>query len=110
MRYRPVVIKMMKHDMAMNADFLDTFQKEAKTVSGFNHKRHSAAGRFPCISPARGFFDPNLQRSRIRTPATAYEMVTGQRPFPENDLLALMDMHLSCDFSDPADFGKSDTD
>jgi serine/threonine protein kinase len=35
---------------------------------------------------------------------TAYEMVTGQRPFPENDLLALMDMHLSCDFPDPAEF------
>ena len=35
---------------------------------------------------------------------TAYEMVTGQRPFPEDDLLALMEMHLSCDIPDPAEF------
>jgi hypothetical protein len=32
MRYMPLAIKMMKHDMAMNAGFLDTFQKEAKIL------------------------------------------------------------------------------
>ena len=32
---------------------------------------------------------------------TAYEMITGQRPFPENDLAKLMDLHLSEDAPDP---------
>ena len=33
---------------------------------------------------------------------TAYEMVTGKRPFPEDDLMALMDMHVEEDIPDPA--------
>ncbi|MEW6220401.1 MAG: protein kinase [Thermodesulfobacteriota bacterium] len=33
---------------------------------------------------------------------TAFEMVTGRRPFPEDDLAALMEMHLSRDIPDPA--------
>jgi serine/threonine protein kinase len=32
---------------------------------------------------------------------TAYEMITGQRPFPENDLAKLMNLHLSEDAPDP---------
>ena len=34
---------------------------------------------------------------------TAYEMVTGVRPFPEDDLNALVDMHVSQDIPDPAE-------
>lgn len=33
---------------------------------------------------------------------TAYEMVTGQRPYPEDDLAALMDLHVNEDIPDPA--------
>jgi len=33
---------------------------------------------------------------------TVYEMVTGQRPFPEDDLKSLLDLHLSHDVPDPA--------
>ena len=33
---------------------------------------------------------------------TAYEMATGARPFPEDDLNALVDMHLNEDIPDPA--------
>ena len=30
----PVAIKMMRHDMAMDPDFLTQFQNEAKTIAG----------------------------------------------------------------------------
>ena len=33
-----VAIKMMKHDMAMDPDFLATFHEEAKTIARFNHE------------------------------------------------------------------------
>jgi len=33
---------------------------------------------------------------------SAYEMVTGQRPFPEDDIGALMDMHINQDIPDPS--------
>lgn len=33
---------------------------------------------------------------------TAYEMVTGKRPYPEEDLSALMDLHMNEDVPDPA--------
>ncbi len=33
----PVAIKMMKHDLAMNPDFLDSFWNEAKIIASFNH-------------------------------------------------------------------------
>jgi tRNA A-37 threonylcarbamoyl transferase component Bud32 len=33
---------------------------------------------------------------------TAYELVTGRRPYPEDDLMALMDMHVDEDIPDPA--------
>ncbi len=33
----PVVIKMMRHDMALYADFLENFRNEAKTIAGLNH-------------------------------------------------------------------------
>ena len=34
---------------------------------------------------------------------TAYEMLTGRRPFPEDDILALLNMHLDQDIPDPAE-------
>ncbi|MCP4631126.1 MAG: protein kinase [bacterium] len=33
---------------------------------------------------------------------TVYEMVTGRRPFPEDDLKSLLDLHLSHNIPDPA--------
>jgi len=34
----PVAIKMMKHDMAMDPDFLSNFHEEARTIAQFNHE------------------------------------------------------------------------
>ena len=34
----PVTIKMMKHDMAMNPDFLKSFKNEAKIIAKLNHE------------------------------------------------------------------------
>ena len=33
----PVAIKMLKHEMAMDPDFLEVFRNEAKTIAQFNH-------------------------------------------------------------------------
>jgi len=33
-----VAIKMMRHDMAMEAEFIDGFHQEAKTIAGFRHE------------------------------------------------------------------------
>lgn len=192
----PVAVKMMKHDMAMDADFLSKFHSEAKTIAGFNHEniikvydfeeqfrtvfiimelvegetikdmlarqkmlsfqrihelllqicagleyahRHDiihrdiksanmyvrndgqlkildfglsapvgtenieSLGSVPYMSPEEIEGDPVDQRTDIYSLGiTAYEMVTGQRPFPENDLLALSEMHLNEDIPDPA--------
>ncbi len=35
---RPVAIKMLNHDMALNQDFLDNFRKEARTIASLNHE------------------------------------------------------------------------
>jgi eukaryotic-like serine/threonine-protein kinase len=34
----PVAIKMMRHDMAMRPEFLETFRNEAKIIAGLNHE------------------------------------------------------------------------
>ena len=34
----PVAIKMMRHDMLMDPDFLNSFRNEAKTIAGLNHE------------------------------------------------------------------------
>jgi serine/threonine protein kinase len=34
----PVAIKMMKHDLAMDKDFLHNFRNEARTIARFNHE------------------------------------------------------------------------
>jgi CRP-like cAMP-binding protein len=33
----PVAVKMMRHDMAMEPEFIDGFRREAKTIAGFSH-------------------------------------------------------------------------
>ena len=33
----PVAVKMLKHSMALDSDFFETFQKEAKTIAALNH-------------------------------------------------------------------------
>lgn len=33
----PVAVKMLKHSMALDSDFFQTFQKEAKTIAALNH-------------------------------------------------------------------------
>lgn len=194
----PVAVKMLKHDMAMDADFLETFRGEAKTIGGFNHeniiKVYDIEEMFRTVFIVMEFVDGPSIKSIIRKegfiafprvvdfliqicagleyahrqgiihrdikPAnmlvrqgdqikildfglscpsgaedldfpgsvpymspeeiegvavdqrtdiyalgiTAYEMVAGQRPFPEDDLMALMDMHLKRDIPDPIQF------
>ena len=36
-RNRPVAIKMLRHDLALNREFLADFRKEARTIAGFDH-------------------------------------------------------------------------
>ncbi len=35
---RPVAIKMLNHDMALNKEFLENFRKEARTIAGLNNE------------------------------------------------------------------------
>lgn len=191
----PVAIKMLKHDMAMNPEFLKKFQNEATIIARLNHTNiikvfdieelyrtvfiimeylegvpmdylleHKPKLSVPSIldiilqvcygldyahkqgiihqdiKPAnifiqpdgrvkivdfglacpRGNIDFNLpgtvfymspeqidgnpvdERTDIYALGiTAYEMITGQRPFPEDNIAKLMDLHLSEDAPDP---------
>jgi len=192
----PVAVKMMKHDLAMNGDFLSKFHSEAKTIAGFNHENiikiydfeelfrtvfiimelvdgetindmlarekilpfrriidlllqictglayahhHDIIhrdiksanmyvrkdgqlkildfglsappgtenvdfmGSVPYLSPEEIEGEAVDQRTDIYSLGiTAYEMVTGKMPFPEDDLMKLSEMHLSEDIPDPA--------
>ncbi len=192
----PVAIKMMRHDLALDADYLSNFQNEAKTIASLNHENiikiydieerfrtvfiimeflegeslDAMLGRLKTIPPAlaanlliqicsglqyahqRGIIhrdvnssnviirrddrlkildfglacpigtkdfsslgtiaymapeqiegDPMDQRTDIYAAGIlAYEMVVGNRPFPEDDARALVDMHLTRDIPDPA--------
>ncbi len=192
----PVAVKMMKHDMAMNEEFLIKFHQEARIIAGFNHENiikvydfeelfrtvfiimelvegetvqnmlkrekflsipftidlliqicsgldyaHQRGivhrdiksanmyvrsdgqlklldfglscppgtenidftGSIPYMSPEEIEGEAVDQRTDIYSLGiTAYEMVTGQRPFPEDDLMALSDMHVEQDIPDPA--------
>ena len=191
----PVVIKMMRHDMALYPDFMETFRNEAKTIAGLNHDNivkvydfderyrtlfiimehipgeslkdmicrlkslpprlavHFLAQLSSALEYAhqRGIIHRDVNPSNIivrpsdqvkildfglacpigtedfantgtahymapeqingepldpRTDIyalgiTAYEMVTGKCPFPENSLKELLDLHLTCDIPDP---------
>jgi len=191
----PVVIKMMRHDMALYPDFLDSFKNEAKTIAGLTHDhivrvydfeecyrtlfiimeylRGDSLKDMIChlraippklaanfliqicsalayahkrgiihrdINPSNIIVQPNDQIkildfglacsigtedfSNTGTPyymapeqidaepvdprtdiyalgITAYEMVTGRRPFPEDNAKTLLDMHLTRDVTDP---------
>jgi predicted Ser/Thr protein kinase len=191
----PVVIKMMRHDMALYPDFLDSFYNEAKTIASLTHDyivkvydfeerygtlfiimeylkgdslkdmishlkaippklttnflvqicsalthahQHGVVHRD--INPSNIIVQPNDQIKildfGLACPAgtedfsnagtvyymapeqinggpvdqrtdiyalgiTAYEMVTGKRPFPEDNAKALLDMYLTRDITDP---------
>jgi serine/threonine protein kinase len=191
----PVVIKMMRHDMALYPDFLDSFRNEAKTIAGLTHDhivrvydfeeryrtlfiimeylRGDSLKNMIChlraippkltadfliqicsalayahkrgiihrdINPSNIMVQPDDQIkildfglacsigtedfSNTGTPyymapeqidagpvdprtdiyalgITAYEMITGRRPFPEDNANALLDMHLTQDVMDP---------
>jgi serine/threonine protein kinase len=192
----PVAIKMMRHDLAMDPDFLGTFRNEAKTIAGLNHENiikvydieerfqtvflimeylegetlnkmlkrlkiiapglavhyliqicsglqyahncgiihrdinssniliqrddqlkildfglacpigthdFSSFGTLAYMAPEQIRGDPMDQRTDIfALGITAYEMLVGQRPFPEEDAQALEEMHLNHDIPDPA--------
>jgi eukaryotic-like serine/threonine-protein kinase len=192
----PVAIKMLKHNMAMDTEFLEKFRNEAKIIARLNHTNiikvfdieelyrtvfiimeylegtplDDLLDRMPKLSlpvildiilqvcygldyahkqgivhqdikPANIFIQPdgkvkivdfglacppgnidfNLpgtvfymspeqiegnpvdERTDIYALGiTAYEMITGQRPFPENNIAKLMDLHLSEDGPDPS--------
>ena len=191
----PVAIKMMRHDLAMDPDFLRTFRNEAKTIAGLDHQNiikvydieerfqtvflimeylegetlNKMLNRLKIIPPglavhyliqigsglqyahSRGIIhrdvnssnlliqrddqlkildfglacpigthdfnsfgtlaymapeqirgDPMDQRTDIfALGITAYEMLVGRRPFPEEDAQALEEMHLNHDIPDP---------
>jgi CRP-like cAMP-binding protein/tRNA A-37 threonylcarbamoyl transferase component Bud32 len=193
----PVVIKMMRHDMALYPDFLDSFKNEAKTIAGLTHDHivkvfdfeecyrtlfiimeylkgdslKDMIGHLRAIPPKlaanfliqicsalayahqRGIVHRDINPSNIivrpndhvkildfglACPAgtedfsntgtayymapeqidggpvdqrtdiyalgiTAFEMVTGRRPFPEDNAKALLDLHLTRDIMDPGD-------
>jgi serine/threonine protein kinase len=194
---RPVAIKMMRHNLAMDAEFLSTFRKEAKIIANLNHENiikvydieelfrtvfiimelvegetikelihreqkipypqivhiliqicqaliyahqqgiihrdvkpanmfikdgdrvklldfglsctsgsenHDFTGTVAFMSPEEIEGQSVDQRSDIYALGiTTYEMLTGKRPFPEDDLLALLNMHLDQDIPDPAE-------
>lgn len=191
----PVAIKMLKHNLAMDPDFIKGFRNEAKTIASLKHENilrvydieerfktvfiieemvegeslENMLRRLTCISPKlvisfliqlcsglqyahkMGIIHRDINPSNIfvqqndrlkildfglscpigtedfasfgtmaymapeqivsepmdqRTDiyamgVTAFEMLTGQRPFPETDPQKLIDLHLNCGIPDP---------
>jgi len=194
----PVVIKMMRHNMALNDDFLNNFHNEAKTIANLNHENiikvfdfeeryrtlfiieeriegetlNDMLERLKTVTPAvaanfifqickgleyahrRGIIHRDINPSNIfiqfddrlkivdfglscpvgtedfefsgtvnymapeqiegeavdqRTDIyalgiTAYEMLVGEKPFKEDNINLLMEMHLTHDIPDPGTF------
>ena len=193
--HMPVAIKMMKHDLATNSDFIKKFREEARTIAKFNHENivhvydieeryrtlfiimehldgvslrtllkrmiklpskqivnyllqicaglqyaHAKEVVHQDIKPGNLFILPNgkikildfglaspcgVESNFTGTPdymspeqidcmpvdartdiyalgLTAYEMVTGQRPFADEDAWEVMDLRLKQDIPDPA--------
>ena len=56
------------------------------------------------LAPEQIECDPVDQRTDIYSLGiTAYEMIVGKRPYPEDNLPALLKMHLNQDIPDPAE-------
>jgi len=193
----PVAIKMLRHNLAMDPDFINGFRNEAKTIAGLKHENilriydieerfntvfiieelvegeslEDMLRRLKCIPPKlsvsfliqlcsglqyahqKGIIHRDINSSNIfvqpndrlkildfglscpigtedfasfgtmaymapeqiqsepmdqRTDIyalgiTAFEMLAGERPFPETDPQKLIDLHLNCGIPDPAD-------
>jgi serine/threonine protein kinase len=67
-------------------------------------ENYDCSGTVAFMSPEEIEGESVDQRSDIYVLGiTAYEMLTGRRPFPEDDLPALLNMHLEQDIPDPAE-------
>ena len=193
----PVAIKMLRHNLAMDPDFISGFRNEAKTIASLKHENilrvydieerfntvfiieelvegeslENMLKRLKCIAPKlaisfliqlcsglqyahkKGIIHRDINTSNIfvqqndqlkildfglacpigtedfasfgtmaymapeqiksepmdaRTDIyalgiTAFEMLAGERPFPETDPQKLIDLHLNCGIPDPAD-------
>jgi serine/threonine protein kinase len=193
----PVAIKMLRHNLAVDPDFISGFRNEAKTIAGLKHENilrvydieerfntvfiieelvegeslENMLKRLKCIAPKlaisfliqlcsglqyahrKGIIHRDINTSNIfvqqndqlkildfglscpigtedfasfgtmaymapeqiksepmdaRTDIyalgiTAFEMLAGERPFPETDPRKLIDLHLNCGIPDPAD-------
>ena len=100
----PVAIKMLRHNLAMDPDFIGGFRNEAKTIASLKRGSENLLTGTPFyMSPEQIDCIPVDERTDIYgLGITAYEMLTGQRPFPEEDAWAVMDMHINRDVPNPA--------
>jgi serine/threonine protein kinase len=61
-------------------------------------------GTMAYMAPEQIKSEPMDQRTDIYAMGiTAFEMLAGERPFPETDVQKLIDLHLNCGIPDPAD-------
>ena len=103
----PVTIKMMKHDLAMNAKFLQSFKNEAQILffgraCPFGSKNFLTGTPF-YISPEQVQCFLVDQRSDIYSLGlVACEMLTGKRPFEGEDQWKVMELRANNEIPDPA--------
>jgi len=69
----PVAIKMLKHDMAMDPDFIEIFRNEAKTIARLNHqnivKVYDIEELYQTVFIVMEYLDGILLRNWLKTPA-----------------------------------------